>query len=88
MKVRANFPNGGYGYCKGRRYHGDEFEVPDGSSDSWYVPVEGETATEAEQEPAKEATEESDGDPEEPAAKPPPKTKAKAKPKAKAAAKK
>lgn len=88
MKVRANFPNGGYGYCKGRRYHGDEFEVPDGSSDSWYVPVEGEKAAEADEALAEDATEESDGDPEDVVAKPPPKPKAKAKPKAKVAAKK
>ena len=35
MKVKAISP----GFHKGRRRAGDEFEVPDGSKASWFVPV-------------------------------------------------
>lgn len=81
MRVRANFPRGGHGYARsrGRVYHGDEFEVPDGSSDSWYVPVdEAEVVEESNAE--EPAAEDPPADDEHEEDEPPPTPKPKRKP--------
>jgi hypothetical protein len=55
VRVRAHFPNGGFGYVEGsgRKRHGAEFNIPEDQLANWMVPVGIEP--EPEPEPAKKS---------------------------------
>ena len=53
MRVRANFPKGGFGFYGTRRRHGDVFDIEDGAKiGSWLIPVADEAVADEEPEKA------------------------------------